>query len=398
MLKINIFYTIKNRNTVRKIILCLLKFIGFFNAFIPKKANKILFYDSLNDTLTDNSLAVLLYLQEEKLDKKYKIICCVPNSKRKYINDIKNIGIIKGILNYLTSKYVFYSFGGMRIKPSSKQFVINLWHGTPLKNIGKLNISDNKLKNENNNDFKYILVSSEYFKKIYLKAFSCTNNQILINGNPRNDFLFKKGNVIGKLGINKAKYKKVILWMPTFRISKDKRFKDISNDNETGLPLLDTIDKINEFNKFLESKNILIILKIHNYSILPKVKCNNILIITNDLLNSKRIFLYEFIKEFDVLLTDYSSVYFDYLLLNKPIGFIIDDFEDYKQNRGFSINDPLRLMPGVHIKTEEDFKSFLINISNGIDDFEEVRKNVNKLVNTYKNNNTKYLLKKIGIR
>lgn len=398
MSKINLFYIIKNGNIVREIILCVLKFIGFINEFIPKNQNKILFYDSLNETLTDNSLAVLLYLKEHKLNEKYKILCCVPNSTKKYIYGIENISIINGILNYLTCKYVFYSFGGMRIKPSKQQYVINLWHGTPLKRIGKLNTFDNKLKKENNNDFTYIIVASEIFRNIYLNAFGCTNKQILIAGNPRNDFLLKKRNVLKKFEINKEKYKKVILWMPTFRISKDERFKDTSKYNETGLPLLDSRDKLNKFNKFLEKNNILIVLKIHNYSILPKIKSNNILMVTNEVLISKKIFLYEFIKDFDVLLTDYSSVYFDYLLLNKPIGFIIDDFEDYEQNRGFSINDPLKLMPGEHIKTIDDLKNFLINMSNGIDKFNEDRKNINKLVNICDINNTKSLLKKIGIR
>ena len=397
MLKINIFYIIKNGNTVRKIILCVLKFIGFINEFIPKNQNKILFYDSLNDTLTDNSLAVLLYLKEHKLNEKYKILCCVPNSTKKYVNGIENIGIINGILNYLTCKYVFYSFGGMRIKPSSKQFVINLWHGTPLKNIGKLNVFDNKLKNENNNDFTYILVASEFFRDIYLKAFGCSNKQIFIAGNPRNDFLFTQRTVIEKIGIKKKKYKKVILWMPTFRISKDKRFKDINSYNETGLPLIDSIDKLNRFNKFLEKNNILVVLKIHNYSVLPKIKSNNILMITNEVLNSKKVFLYEFIKDFDVLLTDYSSVYFDYLLLDKPIGFITDDFKEYNNNRGFILENSLKLMPGKHINTQDDLEEFIMEMVNEIDDFKGNRKKVNELVNTYKNENIKRLLEKIDL-
>lgn len=392
------FRIIKENKLIRTIILFLLNCISFINEFLPKNKKQILLYDSLNNTLTDNTLGLLLYLKEKKLDEKYKIICCVPNSKEEYICGIKNKNIFSGIFAYLTSKYVFYSFGGMRIKPSKKQIVVNLWHGIPLKKVGKLNSNDKTLQNEQINDFTYVLVPTEFFREIYKNAFGCNDEQLLISEQPRNYFLFKKNNVINKLGIQKENYNKVILWMPTFRISKDGRFKDTDNNTETMLPLLDTIDKINEFNNFLAEHNILVVLKVHGYSVVPDFECKNIIVVTNEMLAAADIFLYEFIKDFDALITDYSSVYFDYLLLDRPIGFIVDDFDEYKKKRGFTMDDPLSIMPGEHISNYDELKGFILSIEKNLDKFIIDRKELSKKLQLKTSNDIKDLLMTIGIR
>ena len=391
------FRIIKENKLIRTIILFLLNCISFINEFLPKNKKQILLYDSLNNTLTDNTLGLLLYLKEKKLDEKYKIVCCVPNSKEEYIYGIKNKNIFSGIFAYLTSKYVFYSFGGMRINPSKKQIVVNLWHGIPLKKVGKLNSNDKTLQNEQINDFTYVLVPTEFFREIYKNAFGCNDEQLLISEQPRNYFLFKKNNVINKLGIKKENFNKVILWMPTFRLSKDGRFKDTDNKTETMLPLLDTIDKINEFDNFLAEHNILVVLKVHGYSVVPDFECKNIIVVTNEMLAAADIFLYEFIKDFDALITDYSSVYFDYLLLERPIGFIVDDFNEYKNKRGFTVEDPLSIMPGEHITNIDELKKFILSVIANTDKYFSIRKRTIKIIGINKTIKLNTLMKKINI-
>lgn len=390
------FRIIKENKLIRTIILFLLNCISFINEFLPKNKKQILLYDSLNNTLTDNTLGLLLYLKEKKLDEKYKIVCCVPNSKEEYICGIKNKNIFSGIFAYLTSKYVFYSFGGMRIKPSKKQIVVNLWHGIPLKKVGKLNSNDKTLQNEQINDFTYVLVPTEFFREIYKNAFGCNDEQLLISEQPRNYFLFKKNNVINKLGIQKENYNKVILWMPTFRISKDGRFNDTDNKTETMLPLLDTVDKINEFDNFLGEHNILVVLKVHGYSVVPDFECKNIIVVTNEMLAAD-IFLYEFIKDFDALITDYSSVYFDYLLLDRPIGFIVDDFNEYKNKRGFTVDDPLSIMPGEHITNYDELINFILSVMVNTDKYFGVRQRTIKIIGMNEAIKLNKLMKKINI-
>ena len=104
----------------------------------------------------------------------------------------------------------------------------------------------------------------------------------------------------------------------------------------------------------------------------------------NEDLFKKGIKLYELLGNTDALLTDYSSVYFDYLLTDKPIGFTIDDFELYGKNRGgYAIDNPLEMMPGMKINTFDDLVQFLTCVSEGKDNYVAVRHQVNNLCNSF---------------
>ena len=86
-------------------------------------------------------------------------------------------------------------------------------------------------------------------------------------------------------------------------------------------------------------------------------------------------------KDADILITDYSSIYFDFLLTQKPIGFVIDDMGEYGNHRGFVVDNPLDYMPGEKIQNVEDLKSFIDGIMTGHDNWKEERKRINDLVN-----------------
>lgn len=368
------------------------------------KNKRILFYAPENKFLTDNSKALYDYLIENKYNESYQIICCIPKTKltkdeRIVTDNVKIVGIVTGIIYYLTTKYVFYSFGSMRIKAGKNQLVFNLGHGTPLKSLGSFQVKK-KYGQEDTNDFTFALATSEYFRNIISTIHQCSINKIIIQGHARNDYLFNKADSFQKLKIDKNKYNKTILWMPTFRVLKN-RYNDLGDDatqNETLLPLLSSYDDLNMMNNFLSNNNIFLAIKIHPGANFEDFQYSNIKLYTNDVLNKSEVELYEFVKEFDSLLTDYSSIFFDYLLLDKPIGFTIDDFELYKKNRGFSVEDPLSLMPGHHIKSINELKQYLLDILNENDSYKDKRVKVNNIVNHYKDGkNRKRLLDYAGI-
>ena len=112
----------------------------------------------------------------------------------------------------------------------------------------------------------------------------------------------------------------------------------------------------------------------------------------------QKLALYKLVKDSDFLITDYSSIYFDYLLLNRPIGFTIEDMKEYEGNRGFVFEHPFEYMPGRIIQNKEEFMCFLQDTVAGIDGYEEERARVNALVNQVNTpDNCKGLLEKIGL-
>ena len=91
-------------------------------------------------------------------------------------------------------------------------------------------------------------------------------------------------------------------------------------------------------------------------------------------MEKKQIKLYELIGISDGLLSDYSSVAVDYLLLDRPLGYVLADYNIYKEKRGFVFEDPLEYMPGEHIYNVQQFEQFVLDVKNGKDDYENQRK------------------------
>ena len=75
------------------------------------------------------------------------------------------------------------------------------------------------------------------------------------------------------------------------------------------------------------------------------------------------------LHEADALVSDYSSVSVDFMLLNRPMAFALEDFAEYKEARGFVFSDPLAYMPGHHLYGFADFTAFLEDVARDDDRF-----------------------------
>lgn len=388
---------IKNNNAIRKVMLIGTSILSVINKIIPKNERKILFYDSGRSFLDDNTEALYTYLLKSGYDKKYKMICCVPNQTiPSPFGNYEPVGSLKGVLAFLTSKYVFFSFGDFRIRPSPKQIVVNQWHGMPLKRIGKYT-KDPKYTNEKLDNFTYLLASSEMYKPIMAKAFGCSLDKIKVLGATRIDYFYSNKDALKPFGINKQDYCKILIWMPTFRQSVDGRFHDGMEESETLLPIFYTYESLDKLDTFLEDRNLFIVIKIHPMAKFKRAEFKRIKIMTNEDIVQKGVHLYEFIKEFDALITDYSTIYNEYILLNRPVVFTLDDQEEYVNSRGFLFDNIMNLLPGPHLKNEKEFYECLDDIKFERDSFEEERKRIKVLINKYEKDNCKRLVEFVGL-
>ena len=369
----------------RKINYILARILSVINVFFPKDKNLIFFYDSMNQILLDNTEAIYSYIVEHDKNNKYKKVVLIAKSKDKPSK-------IKCAYYFMRAYYVFLSFGDLRIRPANNQIVVNQWHGSPIKTIGKLTKYED-YKNETLDNFTYIICSSKLFVEPFAKAFGCNPNKVKILGQARNDYLFNRDiSDFYKFDLSGNNYNKCIIWMPTFRISEDNRFKDSNMINEeTMLPIFSTFEELNKLNSYLNELNILLVIKSHGHASIVKKDYTNIRYITNDDLIRTNTKLYLLVKDFDALITDYSSIFTDFYLLNKPVGFTVDDYDSYMNERGFAIKDPKQYMTGSLINNSNDFYNYISNVSNGIDDFEEQRVKMNRVMNKYDNDNCKRL-------
>lgn len=359
-------------------------FINIINYFVPKKQNQIIFY-SMPD-FSDNSKALYEEMLKQGLHKKYSLVWVVKQPE-KYIMINQNTKFVahksvKGIWEFMRSRYIIrtHSFMGNKYV-KRKQYTVNLFHGQPLKGIGT---TENPPKKMSKNNFEFMPVTSDFFRMTMSVCFNTEISRIFITGLPRNDFLFDTKGVLQSLGI-KQEYRKIIIWMPTFRNSKS-GYND-GMQSETGLPIIAQND-LSLLNEYLHRKNVLLIVKLHPWAdrgSIIKDKHSNILLLEQDMIPTDYS-LYNVIGATDVLLTDYSSVYIDYLILNKPIGFVFDDIEKYKQTRGGLYEDMIDYMPGEKINTTEQLYKFIDDICEDKDIYKEEREQIIRMFYKYRDN------------
>jgi len=342
----------------------ILKILTYINRVIPKNKNYILF--TSHPDMTDNSYAFYEYMISKHSDRYIFIWLVEPKFSIKDKHTLKKTKIISkksilGFYYYCRAKYLFFTHNNYASLPTVKsQIGVNLWHGMPLKKIGHL---DNKPYYPKTN---FTISTSPIFQKIMSDAFHQPLNSVLITGQPRNQYLLNKDKHILKLlNINKNKYKKIIAWLPTYRTSSH---GEIRNDGTT-FDLLPLVSKsqLKKFDKFLSLNNIFCFIKLHPVDIISKDDFDtytNIQVLDNSDFNIREIQLYSFLANIDALITDYSSVYIDYMLTKNPIGFVIPDIDSYKKNRGFSFENALEKLPGDIIKTYTEFENFIENIVN----------------------------------
>ncbi|MBQ4031372.1 MAG: CDP-glycerol glycerophosphotransferase family protein [Bacilli bacterium] len=270
------------------------------------------------------------------------------------------------------------------ITKKENQVYVQCWHGTPLKKLrcdievngAALNTVE-EIKKRNDIDaarFDYFISPSKYCTEKFTSAFNLKalgkENIIIEEGYPRNDFLFNKTKkdvdaIKDKLGVPKDK--KVIFYMPTFR----------DNQHTSGVGY--TYNLAIDFDHLREElSDEYVILFSPHYFIANSIDLNKY---KGFVFNVAR---YDEINELyliaDIIMTDYSSIFFDYANLKKPMVFYMYDFDDYKNNlRDFYIS--LDELPGPIAKTQDEVEDIIKNIDKYTKKYKEKYKKFNAKYN-----------------
>jgi len=229
---------------------------------------------------------------------------------------------------------------------------ICLWHGMPLKKIGA------SLDFPCSPNCDYTISTSPLFRDLMAQAFSKPTYKVLLSGQPRCDLLFEKTDFFSATQFNKAQYRMVGVWLPTYRksiIGDIRSDGDYSDGNISFLTLAD----LKKLDNYLYQLNDYLFIKIHLMDALQQFDFplfHNIRIIKPQEFKHQ---LYPFISACDYLLTDYSSVFIDYELCDKPIGFVMNDIEAYNNTRGLYFSDLESILPGPIINNYQELVSFI---------------------------------------
>ncbi len=365
----------------------------FISKFFPRD-KKMWIFGSHNGTFSDNSKYLFWYVVDNHKDKVRAIWI---SSNKDVIYMLRKEGyevyykwepkglfftLIGGVYIYssYTSDINFWTSGGA-IK-------FNLWHGIPLKKI-EFDIKVGKLAQKYNSSFiKYIymfffpdnfqkpdflLSTTKDISRILANAFRIPINKCLEFGYPRCEhFLWDKDKILEFVKQKDLssfdfitnflfKYSQVYIYMPTFR---EKGENDISKAIN--------LEEINEICKF---KNVLFLIKQH-----PSLKSCQIPNFSNIFTVPSKNDVYMILPFTDLLITDYSSVMFDYLLLKKPIILYQYDYNDYKNKERDFYFDPKNLEIGFRVSTYNELKTLLnTNLISSNIDFQKYWLNVSSV-------------------
>lgn len=280
---------------------------------------------------------------------------------------------IQGIRQALSAGVWFTSAGlpAYGIGLHKKRLIINLWHGVPLKKIALLDpnlkkaarIYFKKIFSEN---YTCILTTSHELIPLMARSFAVSEDKIKVWGQPRNDGLFQKNDcrkILGQLFPDLPEYTKTMLYAPTFRDYGQVQlfpFKDFDQE---------------QLEAFLEEKNMLLFIRTHvaeQGSAAPYLG-KRIRFLGNEQAED----VTGILNIFDCLITDYSSIYIDYLLTDKPMIFLPYDRQQYLDGRGMNF-DYDDVTPGPKPET---FNDFLDALSPKEDFWKSERTRVNRLFN-----------------
>lgn len=240
---------------------------------------------------------------------------------------------------------------------SPKQKKIQLWHGIPLKRMNKLiDVM-----------YDYHISTSDFVNKTSLSVVIQARIHLDF-GYPRNDLLLKKHENFDLLFVDQKVYNlvkdnKVVVYMPTHRESEP----SFENNRPKELPL-----NLEKLNIFMKKQNLFFILKLHPF--VSKLYENEDF--SNIIFYESQNDIYPVLKYTDILITDYSSVYFDFLLINKPIIFFDYDYEEYSSNMNGFVYEYEDNTPGDKVKNQIELEKSLEDILNGKDLFKEQRKDI----------------------
>lgn len=267
------------------------------------------------------------------------------------------------------------------------QINIQLWHGIPLKGISYMSnypYQDAEANHEAWSKLDYIGSSSQTVSTLLNACFGATGSKYRILGYPRNDFLFANTSKIKLKTILRQDIadQKVIFYMPTYR----KNVYGESNGESSQLISQLETKKLEAFNQFLSRHDFILCIKQHPEELKLKKQYSHIYTLLEEDLEQAQVDLYELLGAADLLITDYSSVYFDYLLLDRPVVFFTPDLEKYSSDRGFLLNPMEYWLAGEIISSLDSLQYAIINAIDKEDRFKQRRRELAKVFHHYQDN------------
>lgn len=284
---------------------------------------------------------------------------------------------LRGIWAYLRAFAVFYTHGALfNYAPPKRKLVVNLWHGMPIKKIWR-GVPGSELPMST-----FLVSTSSFFSDVLMKASGFGPERLLATGLPRNDFLTSARpaslDIVARL---RGDAKRLIFFLPTYRNSvRGLKFEDgVETNTILGLNETDA----QQLHAWLKANRCKLIVKPHPMSInagKPFADDEHWAMMDEKALFEAGLGLYELLAQADLLVTDVSSVYVDFLVTERPQILYFPDLEKYEKTRGLLLQPLKDYAPGPIAETFAELRTALDLWISGNDTWREQRKQLRDLM------------------
>ena len=337
--------------------------IAPLNIFITRERELTVVIGKLSGEIADNTKYLLIHgIRENKNIRFLTQSAAVLNTNSDIKKHIVLFGSLKGVLTLLRASQIVVDYSHWSYRNpiyfflSLKAKKVHLWHGLTFKPV-ELGLIAKGIPYLKSRLFRHIvnydlMVSTSNFwtEHLYKKYFLAKDVENY--GYPRNDVLFRKPDQLDLIGVDvnkfnmlkKAKEKgyKLAIYSPTFRDDGSDAFSS-GNLN------------LKKLNIFLSKHNIILVLKMHPHNAHVYEDLSNILNYGKDF------DIYPVMSLSDMMITDYSSIYIDYLIIDRPIVFFNYDYEKYLEKNRKLQTKFLDTIPGVITREQEGLEQAILD-------------------------------------
>lgn len=344
---------------------------------------------------SDNARALFEHMLQKGYNEKYELVWLVKNPDE-FISygNIQNVKFLsyewsasenKGRRDeyyhvLCLAKYLFFTDAyGFARNCRQDQIRVQLWHGCGFKT--RVNFVRCEKR------YEYTTVISDVYSKIHQEIYGLREDQVLVTGYAKQDWLFHP-DVEWQKKLNIPTASKYIFWLPTFRSAKEQlqNLNEYELSGQTGLPVVHTYEILERLDALLGSFDTVLVIKLHPFQDrekIGKIDMKNIILLDNGQIAEKDIQINRLLGHAAALISDYSSAAVDYMLLDRPIAFTLDDVEEYEKSRGFVFENIKDWLPGAKIFEFDDMHHFIEEVCLGIDTTREKRRKLTAVMHRY---------------
>lgn len=346
------------------------------NIFKLVPLRNAIFFESIPD-LSDNTKAVFDEMIRRGLNERCKLFYMVSDASIIASQPkVKNVYYVQHRLKdlfyqfYLRTAKCLICCNEFFPKYRDDQTIFYLSHGSPIKSVRNYYNAPRWID--------YHLAASAAMVPHCAYELNAPEDRFFSLGFPRNDILTSACRDLKPL-FPDADFDKVIVWYPTYRQTKYGM-----SVGGSSLPVIH--DEINAaaLNETAKANRVLLVLKPHfvqDVSYVKDLGLSNIMFIDDRFFAQNHISSYEFVGSCDAMITDYSSIYYDYTLCDKPVALVWEDVEEYKKSPGFSPGIDPYLDGGEKVYDLPQLQDFVCRVAQGEDPLRDIRRTVRDQVN-----------------